>query len=463
MVISIDIGSTWTKGVLFKPVRGRLDIRQREVLPTTVRDLSQGFQIVLERLKASADAEPDWNGTLSVSCSSSAHGGLKMAAIGVVPGLTLKAARLAALSAGAKLVFSRSYRMIRDDLTALEESGPDMILLTGGTDGGNRSFILHNAELLGESSLSVPILYAGNRDLRDDVARILKNRELHLAGNVLPDLDNPRPDEARGRIRELFLSRIIQGKGLTGVRDLSGADPVPTPASLYDFLCLVDKSGKVKEPFCLVDMGGATTDCYSVLRDIPDSRTVLKGLREPDLKRTVEGDLGLRVSAASVLEAEEESIFSIIDREGFDREEFKSYVKRISASTEYLPQNTKEKSYDRILADFCFRTALLRHAGRVREVYSNQGRTFLQEGKNLNAVKLIIGTGGYLAASDGYHPEQIPLTGPDRTGLQILGPDKFEYRSDREYILPLLANAGRVYPEESVNTMLALSEGNLWN
>lgn len=451
LVFSIDIGSTWTKGALFRPCGGRLALLKKESVPTSREDLSQGFGRVWDALRSRAAGA-----SFAAACSSSAHGGLKMAAVGLVPDLTLKAARLAALSAGARLVSARSYSLLEQDVRALEEDPPDILLLTGGTDGGNRRFLLHNASLLGESSLEIPILYGGNRDLQDPIRKILKNKELYLADNVLPDLRTPRPEGVRRCIREIFLSRIIRGKGLEEVVRRAGSEAVPTPGSLYDFLEGLRLSRGTLPPFGVVDLGGATTDCYSLCSGTPREGRIMKGLPEPELKRSVEGDLGLRISAPAVWEAPE--IREEAPPPGWDE-----YARRVSRKPELLAETPADEAAEALLAGLCVRTAWERHAGRLDEVYTPQGRVFLQAGKDLAPLEKIIGTGGYLSRAEGFDPALGEGPRTDREGRRILLPSHADYQADREYLLPLLANASRVFPGEAAATMLAFCEEGTWS
>jgi len=444
MVVSIDIGSTWTKGALLEPQEGRLVPVKMDRTPTVTDDLNLGFSRVLNTLKSCAREKK-----LPVLCSSSAHGGLNMAAIGVVPELTLKAARLAALSAGARLSSVFSYRLVKADLERLAASCPDIILLTGGTDGGNESYILHNARMLAESDLTAAVLYAGNRDLQDDIRDIFREREFFLAGNVLPDLNRPAPSDARGKIREIFLSRIIRGKGLQSVVDTAGSEPVPTPASVFEFLSGIESSSGFSGDFSLIDLGGATTDYYSCCRDLPDQNVIVRGIPEPDVKRTVEGDLGMRVSALAALEAEEGDIRQFLKGTGGSWVELRDYAGRISQETGSLPRDTREEGYDRILAALCLRAATRRHAGVRREVYTPAGSTWVQNGKNLRGVRTVIGTGGYLAAAGETLLRQFPVPPVTPEGEEILAPLDFRFVADRDYILPHLANAARLCPCEA--------------
>jgi len=454
MLISIDIGSTWTKGALFSVREGKLFAERREATATTTEDLSIGFSEVLERLRLTAYANTP------VLCSSSAHGGLKIAAIGLVPDLTVESARLAALSAGGKLIKAYSYRLNKSDIREIEASSPDIVLLTGGTDGGNQSYILHNAELLAQSSLDCAILYGGNRDLQDDIRRILGAKKLLVTANVLPDLNRPSPDEARDVIRETFMSHIIQGKGLQSVVEITGSAPVPTPAAVFDYVELLRGENIFRGDFAFIDMGGATTDYYSSVSPSSNDKVIRKGIKEPPVKRSVEGDLGMRVSALSALESDRAMLIGEAESRGIEGEEFLSYLSRVNAETEYIPESSEEKKIDALLAGFCTATTTVRHGGTRREVYTTSGSAIIETGRNLTNIKTIIGTGGYLAAMGDNPFSHYPVPPVTAEGEEILSPSEYHYYSDRQYLIPLLANAARLYPKEAAAALKPYLEEN---
>ena len=149
LLLSVDIGSTYTKGGLFLLEGEELRLLGRKVRPTTVDDLGRGFADV--RAAALAGRPDGASGDVPVYWSSSARGGLKIAAVGLTPDLTLSVARMAATSAGGKVVRAFSYELASDDLAELEAVAPDIVLLTGGTDGGNSRVVLHNAARLAET------------------------------------------------------------------------------------------------------------------------------------------------------------------------------------------------------------------------------------------------------------------------------------------------------------------------
>ena len=165
----IDFGSTFTKLVLIDFDSERVIGRTQS--PSTVdTDITVGLNAVLDEISKQQGSNFQYRHKLA--CSSAA-GGLKMVTIGLVPELTAEAAKRAALGAGAKVVGVYSYQLTNRELYELEAMAPDIVLLAGGTDGGDRATILHNAAILGQSRLSVPVIVAGNKSASDEIQTIL--------------------------------------------------------------------------------------------------------------------------------------------------------------------------------------------------------------------------------------------------------------------------------------------------
>ncbi|MBD3243274.1 MAG: hypothetical protein GF331_21975, partial [Chitinivibrionales bacterium] len=223
-VICIDIGSTWTKGALFElgaPPR----VLATHHIPTTQQDLYVGYRTVRQALDPAERTE--------ILVTSSAKGGLSVAAIGIVPELTLQAAKLTAMSAGAKVVRHYAWKLTAGDIADLERAAPDIVLFTGGTDGGNESYNPANAQAVAASSLAAPIVYAGNRSLADRIRTILADRDVIVAGNVMPAINRLDPEPARAAIRKIFLERIIEGKGLDRIARETAQPIKPTPLAVF--------------------------------------------------------------------------------------------------------------------------------------------------------------------------------------------------------------------------------------
>ena len=182
-VLLIDFGSTYTK-VTAVDVEGEAILGTAQSFTTIETDIMDGLGNAVAILK---DKIGDIEFAEQYACSSAA-GGLRMVAIGLVPELTAKAARQASLGAGAKVIKTYSYELTAGDLREIDQINPDICLLTGGTDGGNKENILTNAATLAKSERSFPIIIAGNRVCADECAEILKDKQIHICENVMPKL-----------------------------------------------------------------------------------------------------------------------------------------------------------------------------------------------------------------------------------------------------------------------------------
>lgn len=447
MIVSIDIGSTWTKGAAFcLDADGSLALVGWESYPTTVHDLSDGFGRVHRGLAAHGD-------DCELFYSSSAKGGLAVAAVGLVPELTSEMAKMTACSSGAKVTQTFAYELSDDDVVSLKRNPPDIVLLSGGSDGGNVYYPVRNAERIAEADISAAIVYAGNRSAKDAVVRILGGRHLVSTENVLPALDSPNPEPARTAIREIFLSTITAGKGLYRIVAQTGREPCPTPYALYEF----SKSLAVHAPelgeFLLIDMGGATTDVYSFHEEVPTPGTVHRGLPEPKLKRSVEGDLGMRVSAITAADAALELSF-LHERENVD---LAAYAAKVNAAPEHLADTPEERLLDEFLAEANIATSVARHVGRAYEVATADGVVTVRTGRDLSSVRTVIGTGGYLSHASDFTPADcLSRIGADKHGKRILAPRCDRYLRDPMNILPLLANVSRGFPVAAARTAVKL-------
>ena len=342
--VSVDIGSTWTKAALFAQEGDELTLVNHVLTPTTTHHLAEGFFASLNRVLNVADARPLLHrGDVTLKYSSSAKGGLAVAAMGLVPSITLESAKVTAHSAGAKIAQYYAYKLNRHDIQALEATPPDILLFTGGTDGGEESYGLANAHALAESTLDCAIIYAGNRDIQDEVQAILGHKDLTTVDNILPDLDHPNPYAARKAICDVFLSRIVKGKGLDVIVAETGEEPMPTPWTVYELVKTISHYDSAWKEFMLIDMGGATTDVYSASANTLSPDTVLHGVPEPFVKRTVEGDLGMRVSAVVVGESTQELVNVVFAHQPQRQEAFYRYLRHLVAQPDYLPLNEEEK------------------------------------------------------------------------------------------------------------------------
>ena len=456
IVACIDIGSTWTKGAAFRVeerngVEGPDDVLclERSACPTTVDDLADGFSRVLHDV-AGADALARLRaGDLRLQYSSSAKGGLAVAAIGLVPEVTVEIGKVAAQSAGAKLTQAFAFRLTRKDIAALEAAPPDILLFAGGTDGGNMDYILANAEAIGRSAIDCEIVYAGNRAVADEVAECLAGKRLRIVDNLMPVFNEPNPEPARDAIRAIFLDTIVKGKGLDRIMAATGAVPAPTPFAVLEYARAIRAHVPGWSDFVLFDMGGATTDVYSAHQESPAAGTILRGLPEPEVKRTVEGDLGMRVSARSTAQAGARS--GVVDVAEFAKitdGRLEAYAEQLTLQPEHLPQSAEEARLDALLAGICVGQACARHAGRLSTVYTPDGEVKVQTGRDLSAVARVIGSGGWLSRAQDFDPAPwFAAQAVDPRGRVVLVPRRFDYYRDEACLFPLLANLAREFPE----------------
>ena len=449
LAILIDFGSTFTKVTA-------VDMAQAEVVgrsqaPSTVltdvrEGLLQGLRDLHARHGIFSHAPRDigdLDGHL-IRASSSAAGGLRIVVVGNVPGLTVEAANQAALGAGAKIVGSSAFKLTDGKIKEVEALKPDMILLTGGVDGGDQETILHNARVLAQSNVAVPIVVGGNRAAVEEVVGILKRggKEIRVVDNVMPKAGKLAVESAREAIRELFMERITQAKGLDALR---GMVPVvlPTPMAVIEGVRLgADGTGDEKGcgDLLLVDVGGATTDVHSIGYGHPAGENVIaQGLAEPYAKRTVEGDLGIRFNAAT-----------IVARLGLDKlvndlkqdfpgcsvasDQLGGYIDQVGRITSTVPQEPWHIAADAVLARNAVDLAVDRHVGRRERIVAREGEAWVHYGKDMRDTHTLIGTGGVFVHNQNaaYILKQQP-TLDDR--VQPLRPRDPNLYLDKSYVL----------------------------
>ena len=257
------------------------------------------------------------------------------------------------------------------------------------------------------------------------------------------------------KIREIFLDRIVQAKGLSTASALLSDIMMPTPSAVLQAMELLAKGCEDEcgiGDLIAVDVGGATTDIYSQADGMPEQfNTVYKGLPEPFSKRTVEGDIGMRYSIKGIIEAAGlRRVSALAELTEQRTEELVSYLR---SNTEKLPDGDEElERLDFALASMAIETAVARHAGTIEESYTLMGQTFVQTGKDLTHVKQVIVTGGSLihtkrtveiARHALYSPQQ-PMS---------LRPKEADIWVDRKYILAAMGLLASHYPQTALRIM----------
>ncbi|MFC4149800.1 glutamate mutase L [Micromonospora mangrovi] len=379
VAVCADVGSTYTKAAVVDLDAGALVAAASA--PTTVGS------DVLHGLDAAVGAATAGLGVRDVPwyVCSSAGGGLRLAVIGYEPLVTAQAGRRVGLSAGANVVHVAAGRLGAADLTALRGARPDVVLLVGGTDGGDAETLTHNATRLARARWRVPVVLAGNADVRAELGGVLAGAgvPVTVADNVLPRIGVLAPASARAAIREVFLRHVIGGKRLSRGGRFARLVRAATPdAVLTGVEVLADAVGG---DLAVVDVGGATTDVYSVLT--PDERATGPGREVAGTlwrARTVEGDLGMRWSAPGVVRAAAEERLLAAGEEG----DLAAAAAVRAADPGFLPGGAADRAVDARIAALAATVALRRHA--------RGAATGERAGRDLRDVRLLVGSGGVL-------------------------------------------------------------------
>lgn len=463
-VLVAEIGSTVTKVHAFAGLEtARPAWLGSGVAATTViqGDVTVGLRAAVGALGDRLRDKVEWGRMMAAS---SAAGGLRMTVHGLVPDMTVRAAREAALGAGALLDLVTSGKMEEAEVKALRQARPGIVLLAGGVEGGDREVVLHNARAVARSGTRAPVIYAGNGAARQEAVAILEGAGLKVEAvpNVYPRLDQLDIEPTRRAIQAVFEEHIVAAPGMEHVRELVGGTIRPTPGAVMESArVLRDVLGDL----VVLDVGGATTDVHSVT---PGSAEIarLQVHPEPEAKRTVEGDLGVYVNATNVVrlagEGEVAGYMRAIDSgedAGVDT------VRRVLARLVPLPPETMDpemSAFVEALARVAAETAIIRHAGRLRHLFGPTGRVTIAEGKDLTEVEWLIGTGGPLT--------RFPHARATLSKLVALTPGAAEARSRREersglcllpgrgarpllddrYVLAVLGVLHHDYPEAAV-------------
>ncbi len=456
--VCVDVGSTWTKALLVDvgatvPAAVRVapavggtgpDARPAALTcdgvlataqhRTTVdTDVMDGVAGVLARLGEHVGAHPVAFGEPLV-CSS-AGGGLRLAVVGYELVVTAEAARRAAVSAGGRVVHLAHGVLDHDSVRALVAARPDVVVLTGGTDGGDGDVLLANAASLapalgpdghgghgGHGAAGLPVVLAGNADVAQQAEALLvaAGVEVRRTANVLPRIGRLNPGPAREAVRSAFLRHVMGGDRLSRGR---GFDRLVLAATPDAVLAGVQQLATAHPGGVLaVDVGGATTDVYSVLSQ-PAADSVEADVAGLEVaSRTVEGDLGMRWSAPGVATAAEvEGLVA-----GLLGPLVAADVDALAADPGRLAYDPHARDRDTDLAAVAAVTAVRRHARPAGPGAS---------ARPLRDVELVVGSGGVLRHGDAARAQRVlgAVVG-DHAGMWHV-PDAAATAVDREYVL----------------------------
>ncbi len=452
IALLIDFGSTYTKVAAADLDTDRF-LGRTQVPSTVDTDVTQGLFRALNLLKEQTGLR-DEQVTLKLACSSAA-GGLRMVAIGLIGRLTAEAAHRAALGAGSKVIEVFERALTTRTVGEMESAMPDIILLAGGVDGGNHEVIVHNARRIAASRVRAPVVVAGNVDAQEEVCAILAEagQPAYPCANVMPALNVLNVEPARQAVREVFIRHIVHAKGLDRASEYVGDVVMPTPMAVLNMTDLLAK-GVGRETglgdTVVVDIGGATTDMHSACWGTPVALDVpMVGLEEPFAKRTVEGDLGLRVSAKSLLEVAQRNslprdiVMALKTNQAWMRAEY------LASHTETLPHAQAETEMDVSMARAAAYLSMERHAGVLETVQSPLGYQTVQRGKDLTEINVLVGTGGVF--SFGVQPSTVLAAclsgGVNPNSLRPKHPQLYV---DGNYILYAGGLLSTVYPEKAL-------------
>jgi uncharacterized protein (TIGR01319 family) len=367
-VACLDVGSTFTKLAAVEPGTGRL--LATALHPTTVGgDVLHGVDACQEAVTAGLGGAPG-----EVLACSSAGGGLRLVVVGQELLVSAEAGRRVALAAGARVAHTSAGRLDQPGLDAVLDARPDVVLLVGGTDGGDDRVLLHNARALAEAAgrgaLRVPVVVAGNVDARDEVCALLRagGAAVHPTANVLPDIGEIDPAPARAVIREVFLRHVIGGKGLSRDDRFTSMVRAVTPDAVLDGVRVLADVLRDADPqagdLLVVDVGGATTDVYSAVAAADGDTGPTGGVvGDPAQRRTVEGDLGVRWSAPWVVDA---ALAQDLLTEP-DAVPLRDAAARRAEDAGYLPDSPAEAAVDLRLAALAATVAVRRHLAAVAD------------------------------------------------------------------------------------------------
>lgn len=456
--ILIDFGSTFTKAAA-------VSTKEKKVIfttmaPSTVQtDARIGLDICYSRMRQHIGTE-NFDRARKLATSSAA-GGLRMIVVGLTRNLSISAGRNAAFNAGAKIIKTYTGLLTEKNIEEIEQSNAEIILLCGGFEGGNETGVVHNAEMLGKCRAKIPIIYSGNSRAVHEVRKqlLVKQKECSLVANIIPQIGMVNSGPAEELIRQLFMSRITDMKGLDKIRGELDEVLMPTPAAVLRAGELLSKGTEGESglgPLMIIDVGGATTDVYSHADPILYENAKWIGAPEPYSKRTVEGDLGMRESSDEVIT--EIGYGKAASDLGITVEHLQASISRRLKKIAFLPsddaeERTQEMRIDQQIAKYAVNLAARRHAGHVEAVHSKVCR-LIQTGKNLTEISVVIGTGGQIVKS--LAPKEILkevlATDADKRKKSLL-PESSRFMVDADYIFYAAGILSRFDPDTALSIM----------
>jgi len=433
-ILATDCGSTTTKAILIEKQGDEYRLVCRGEAPTTVEapfeDVTKGVLNAIAEIGEIMGREfTEKDGIIKTKSgdrgcdiyisTSSAGGGLQMMVSGVVKAMTAESAERAALGAGAIVMdtlASNDGRLPHQKIERIRKLRPDMILLSGGVDGGTTKHVIELAELLKAarprprlgSSYKLPVIYAGNKQARDEIKNVLGDEvDLLVVDNLRPVLERENLGPARDAIHDLFMEHVMaQAPGYRKLMGWADAPIMPTPGAVGDIMQRVAKARDIT--LVGVDIGGATTDVFSIFRTkAPLNPPASGGKYETVFNRTVSANLGMSYSVMNVLaEAGIENILRWVPFD-IDERELRNRIANKMIRPTTIPQTKEELQIEQAISREALRLAFIQHKNFATSLKGVQQErtisdTFDQSGSgetvvNMMDLNIIVGSGGVLS------------------------------------------------------------------
>jgi len=377
--------------------------------------------------------------------SSSAAGGLKMSVHGLVYDMTVKAAKEAALGAGANLKMITSGILDEYQIEDIKNESLNIIMISGGVDFGERKTALENAKIIAGLKLNVPVIYAGNIQNHNSVKKyFIENGQenyLYISNNVYPKIDVLEVENTRKIIQDVFEKHIIQAPGMEHVKEIISGAIIPTPGAVMQASILLQKA---IGDLVTVDVGGATTDIHSVTEGKEEISKILIA-PEPFAKRTVEGDLGVFINMSNIVNLVGKD--KLIKELSVSESDLENLIRNYTPIPDELQTPLTEK-----LTEVAFDISLKRHSGRLVYMFNSSGKVAYAEGKDLSNVKFIIGTGGALTRL----PNRLKIINnvlTKQNDLTLSPSPKTRILIDNHYIMASLGVLSKKHPEAALKLL----------
>jgi uncharacterized protein (TIGR01319 family) len=413
--------------------------------PTTVLegDVTIGLNRAIENLRINLKVKNIE--ALETFASSSAAGGLKMSVHGLVYDMTVKAAKEAALGAGANIKMITSGLLDEYLVEDIKSEPLNIIMIAGGVDYGEKTTAIENAKKIAALKLSIPVIYAGNIQNQKTIKRIFEDANqseyLYISKNVYPKIDVLEVDEPRKIIQDAFEKHIIHAPGMDKVKSIIKDSIIPTPGAVMEASILLQKA---LGDLVTIDIGGATTDIHSVTTGKEEIEKILIA-PEPFAKRTVEGDLGVYINKDNIIDIVTRD--RLIKELNISDEHYNSIINNYTP----IPEGGQIPLTERLTLEAMVQ-AIERHSGRLIYLYTGSGKTTYAEGKDLSNVKYLIATGGALTRL----PNRISIIKNAllKENKLILKPSKnTEILIDNDYIMASLGVLSKKHPEAALKLM----------